>query len=426
MRRRLTLLVVATTGLMLVVFVIPLGLIMQRFVAERATDAALNNAQTLVVLVGTGDRTALQAAVNQLNAAGSDQVTVFLPGGTRIGAPAAPSVAVQLAERGRSVTVATPAGREIALAVVQPSGGTAAVRVLVGNNALTQDVSRLWSVLGLLALALFVLAVLVADWLARRLAGPLAEAAGASRLLAAGALDTRAAVSGPAEVRAVATALNHLAGRIQDLVHQAREDVADLSHRLRTPLAALRMEVDADAADAEDPGRAQRIAARVEAVENAVTELIRDARRRGREHGPQVCDAAAVLREQVDYWSPLAEDEGRAMTVDLAPGPLMVRVGAEDLRAGSDALLGNVFAHTPPGTAFSVTLEAREAGARLRIADHGPGFTDPDAARRGESGARSTGLGLDIARRTALATGGTFQVDGSPRGVVAVLDLGAP
>jgi signal transduction histidine kinase len=82
-----------------------------------------------------------------------------------------------------------------------------------------------------------------------------------------------------------------------------------------------------------------------------------------------------------------------------------VAVAAEDLAAAVDALLGNVFAHTPDGTGFAVTLTDR---AELTIADQGPGAPS-DVVARGASGGGSTGLGLDIARRAArelrLSTG---------------------
>lgn len=423
MRTRLTLLATATTGLVLVVFVIPLGLIVQRFVADRATTEAVTGAETLVVLVGTADRAALRAAVDQLDATGTAPVTVFLPDGTRLGPPADRTVAVRLAEHGRSVTVATPTGREVALAVAGPTGGTAVVRTFVTNARLTQGVVRAWLILGLLALGLLLLAVVVADRLARTMVRSIADVAEVSRTLAAGTLEARAGPSGPPEVRAVSAALNQLAGRIQDLVHQAREEVADLSHRLRTPLTALRMEVDILATDGATAEQVQRVAARVERMEQAVTDLIQDSRHRGEPTTPEVCDAATVVREQIDFWSPLAEDEARPMTVRLAEAPLTVRIRASDLRACVDALLGNVFTHTPAGTPFAVTLAHHDGGARLQIMDRGPGINDVDLARRGVSGAGSTGLGLDIARRTAHASGGSFHIDSSARGVHVTLDL---
>jgi signal transduction histidine kinase len=92
------------------------------------------------------------------------------------------------------------------------------------------------------------------------------------------------------------------------------------------------------------------------------------------------------------------------MSVDIMPH-LRVRAAGADLTATVDALLENVFSHTPGGTAVEVTLVASpEGGGRLVVADHGPGFAMPQ--QRGLSGAGSTGLGLDIARRTTESAGG--------------------
>jgi signal transduction histidine kinase len=81
-----------------------------------------------------------------------------------------------------------------------------------------------------------------------------------------------------------------------------------------------------------------------------------------------------------------------------------------------DALLENIFSHTPDGTAFSVTLTARaEGGAVLEVADAGPGFPS-DAGSRGSSAGGSTGLGLDIARQVARV----FEVKTSASGGAVV------
>ena len=79
-----------------------------------------------------------------------------------------------------------------------------------------------------------------------------------------------------------------------------------------------------------------------------------------------------------------------------------------------DALLENVIAHTPEGTAFTFG-HPTATGATLEIADDGPGLP-PDAVERGRSDRGSSGLGLDIARRCAEAAGGTLTLGSSPSG----------
>ena len=92
-------------------------------------------------------------------------------------------------------------------------------------------------------------------------------------------------------------------------------------------------------------------------------------------------------------------------------------VARGELSAVLDSLLGNVFRHTPEGTAFVVTLHEGTGRVVILVADAGPGITDSDAAlRRGASGGGSTGLGLDIAYRMAKAAGGEVRIDRSTLG----------
>jgi signal transduction histidine kinase len=85
-----------------------------------------------------------------------------------------------------------------------------------------------------------------------------------------------------------------------------------------------------------------------------------------------------------------------------------------------------VFAHTPEGTGFRVAVrECGDGTAEVLVADDGPGLRDPATAlERGRSGGGSTGLGLDIARRTAEASGGTVRLASSPTGTTVALELG--
>ncbi|GAA2513342.1 HAMP domain-containing sensor histidine kinase [Pilimelia columellifera subsp. columellifera] len=406
-------LVAAAMTLTLLAFLAPLALLVRSVAEDTAVDRAARDAQTLALLVATGDRDAVALAAERMNAAGS--FTVYLADGTTLGAPAPATDAVRFARSGRSLTVASDSGREIVLAV--QGEGVAVVRAQVPEADLRRGVSRAWLMLAGLGALLLGLGVVVADRLAVSLVRPMGEVSAASRQLAAGQLDVRAAVAGPPEVREAAAALNHLAGRIQELLQQERENVADLSHRLRTPLTALRLEAET----LPDP-HAGRVAARIDGLERTVSALIRQARQRVAE--PSGCDIAAVVAQRVTFWSALAEDTDRAMTSQLDDGPLPAAVPADELAAAVDALLGNVFAHTPDGVSFSVGLTRSGDVARLVVADEGGGL--PGLTGRGISGGGSTGLGLDIASRLAASGGGSLRAgarsDGRP-GTEVVLDL---
>ncbi|MEU4676209.1 HAMP domain-containing sensor histidine kinase [Micromonospora sp. NPDC023737] len=423
MRARLALMVAAVSVLILIAFLVPLALLVRTVAEDRATVRATADAQSLVPVVGTADATTIRLTVEQLAADSGRPVSVYLPDGTVLGTPVPRTPAVALAARGQSLTGESASGREVVIAVQGRTDGTGVIRVAVPRDELTDGVTRAWLVLALLGLLLVLIGLVVADRLARTLVRPIGDLSAVSHRLANAELDARVTPSGPPELREVAGALNHLAGRIQVLLLQEREQVADLSHRLRTPLTALRLEAES----LRDPDDASRITAAVDGLERAVTGLIRQARwRRTPAAGPTGSDAAAIVGERVAFWSVLAEDTGRPVTLDLAPGPLPVGVPADELAAAVDALLGNVFAHTPDGTPFTVRLAVADGQVVLTVADGGPGLP-ADAARRGASPAGSTGLGLDIARRAAQATGGRLELGtASGGGAEVLLRLGPP
>ncbi len=110
MRRRLTLLVAATTTLTLIAFLVPLALLVRDVAEDRATDRATADVQGIVPVVGTADRATIELTVDQLAAIGPT-VTVFLPdGGAPVGDPDPRTPAVDLAATGTSLTAALDGG----------------------------------------------------------------------------------------------------------------------------------------------------------------------------------------------------------------------------------------------------------------------------------------------------------------------------
>ena len=420
MRRRVLFLVTATTLLVLVAFLVPLAVLVKNVASDRAVQAATVQAQALTALVSTGDQASLELTVRQVDAGTPYDITVFLADGTTFGAPADRSPLVRLGLRGGSESVDVPGGREIVYAVGGPSAPVGAIRTFVPDSALSVGVGRSWLLLAGLGLTLLAVSLLVADRLARSLVRSTNELAAVSHRLAAGELSARASVSGPGELGVVGAALNGLAGRITELLAEERETVADVSHRVRTPLTTLRMEAET----LRDPEESARIVAGVEAVNHALTDVIEQARRQGRGGTPSV-DAAAVVAERVAFWRVLAEDTDRSVSIAVDAGPLVVRVSRAELEACVDALLGNVFAHTSNGVDFSVSLSRAGEFGRLVVSDAGPGLASAGAVGRGVSGAGSSGLGLDIVRRAAEGAGGSLSLGRSAAGgLLVTVDLG--
>jgi signal transduction histidine kinase len=419
MRLRIILLAVAISSMILVSFLVPLALLLRTFQADRAVSAATVQAQLMAPLVATLNSQQLELAVAHVNASQpSQRVTVFMPDGATFGTPANRSPGVRLAaKRAESLSDAVAGGTEVLVAVSGLPHGTAVIRTFVSRAQLTRGVLRAWLVLGGVGLGLVAVSVIVSAQLARSLVRPLRALAHASEQLAAGDLSARAPFEGAPEIRKVSLGLNRLAVRIGELLAHERETVADLSHRLRTPLTALRI----DAESLRDEEEMTRVIAGVDDVSRTVNEIIREARRPTEPGGEPGCDVVGVVAARTAFWRPLAEDQDRRMAVDLPGWRMPVLVPAQDMAACLDVLLENVFAHTSEGTAFSVRVSARaRGGAWLVVSDDGPGFTHPDPARRGLSSGGSTGLGLNIVQRVAEASGGTLTLGRSPAGGAAV------
>lgn len=421
MRRRLLLVTLAVTSLLVAAFAVPLGLLVQDVARDRAiTDAERDLAALAPVLAVTTERQLLEAAIARTAAGAAGRLSLWLPDGSLVGdRTAADDDAVSLArDRRVSFSRQVAGGVDVYTPVLLGTDAVAVLRVRVPQSLLRDGVVVSWAILAVLAAALLLLAVLATDRLARSVTRPAADLASTSRALAGGDVHARVEVGGPPEIAAVGTALNALADRLDELLAAERERVADLSHRLRTPLTALRLSAESQAIPA--------LVADVDRLEAEISDLIREARLPLHEGVAVRCDFATVVEERVAFWGALADDDDRSWSCTIEPpGPHPVRLSARDAAAALDVLLGNVFAHTPEGTSYAVALVCHDARVVLTVDDSGPGIADPDAVlHRGASEAGSTGLGLDIAAASARQAGGELRLERAPLGGARlVLDL---
>lgn len=391
-------------------FVLPLAALVQRVAEDRALNAAQQLAAAIApALAAVDDPAARDDIVRGAATSTPGRLSVVLPDGTVLGAPIDFDAGIDAARDGRAITVEAVGGKAVLVPVIR-ADGTEVIRVHVPDGELRAGVARAWSLLAALAVALVGMAVIVGDRLARSLVRPIRDLADVAAELGEGNLDARVTPTGPPEIVEVANAQNRLAARIVSLLAAERETAADLSHRLRTPITALRLEAD----DLRDPEEAARIAGGVDALTRAVNQVIAEARRT--HDATATSDLVAVTTERLAFWSALAEEEERTFSLEVPDEACVVAVAADDLAAVLDALLGNVFAHTPPGTPFAVAVTGAPDGpVHLVVDDGGPGIA-AGAEVRGVSAGGSTGLGLDIVRRTAERSGGGLAIGRAPIG----------
>jgi signal transduction histidine kinase len=424
MRWALVKVCLAVTTMVVVAFAVPLGLVVKEMARDRAFAGAEREAAAVAPALSiTTDRDKLERVVAS---AGADSgMAVHLPAADGrpaldLGKQRAAGRDIQAVRRlGRASTTSVPGGSTLLQPVALGSGAIAVVEVYVPESEVTNGVGTAWAVLAAVGLALIVGSVAVADRLGVRMVRTAQRLVEGAHELGEGRLGARVPEDGPTELRLAAVAFNSMADQVVQLLANERELAADLSHRLRTPLTVLRL----NTASLGAGPAAEQTRAAVAQLEREVDTIIRTAR----EAKPQTvaagpgtgCDVAEVVRERMEFWSALAEDEGRKWRVAGVERPVRIPVARADLAAALDALLGNVFRHTAEGTAFAVDVHNGEDAVIVLVSDAGPGISDPDAAMargRGSGNAGSTGLGLDIVRRFAESTGGDVRIGSSVLG----------
>lgn len=421
MRRRLAVTVFAATAMVVIAFVVPLGYLVQRIAEDREITAATSQARAIGPLVAGEATRATEAVIASSHRTGGRPVAVVFPGGNVVGDRVhLDRAAVRLAMRGRAFARSVGDGVDIYQPVVGLVGGTAVVVVHAAESRLRSGVIGAWVVLGLLGSVLCAAALLVADRIARSATRPLGDLASVARRLAAGDEGARAVSAGPPEVQSVAHALNLLANRVDALRTHERESLADLSHDLRTPVTALRLD-----AELLDPSEERdRILADVNRLEMAVSTLITSARTGGADvDGDGRADVAEVARRRLAFWSVAAREQARDFSSTIATSSMWVGTSARAVEALIDALIANTLQHTPRDAAIAVTVTTDRGGVEMTFDDAGPGFPSGAVIERGArgDGSEGTGLGLDIVRRTALAAGGSLSIAQSPLGGARVL-----
>ena len=305
--------------------------------------------------------------------------------------------------------------------------------ILVRPTAsLDREIAAIWVLFGTICVVAMIGAALLAFGLARWVSRPLKGLDAAARRLADGDLEIRAKVeSGPPELRRLGTTFNTMAGRLEALVHGNRAVIADVSHQLRTPLAALRLRLDL-LADDTDPETGHELAGALDELarlSRLVDGLLTVARAENVVPVPMTVDVAEVAGERVVAWHPVADDRSIILVTSSAK-PVLAWIGEGHLEQILDNLIANALDALSPGHMVRLTTTATPTGARITVSDNGPGMSAEDRERAflrfTTSSPNGTGLGLAIVHRLTISNGGTVRLDETPGGGLTVtLDLPA-
>lgn len=278
-----------------------------------------------------------------------------------------------------------------------PGGGT--VTFARSADVVEEKVADEMLPLVLIALALLALAVLAAVGFARRLSRPFAELADTAVRLGRGDLAVPSRGYGVPEADAVARALRASARDLDALLMRERDFTRNASHALRTPITALRLELE-DLVLA--PGTPSPVVA---GISRAIEQLDRlsvsvagllDASRESRIEGAVEIDLAALVRDTVSRWRRLVP---RRTILAEADEVVAVRVPAASVMRVLDVLIQNAVTHGEG--AVTVRLEECGGYAEVHVGDQGGRVAALAGSREGAA-ARGGGLA------TATAVAGSF------------------
>jgi signal transduction histidine kinase len=300
-----------------------------------------------------------------------------------------------------------------------------AVRITYPSSTLDDRVRRMW--IGLALLCAFVTAVVTAVGfaLARLVTRPVDRLDDAARRLAAGDLSARAPVdAGAPELRELASTFNDTAERLEEILDAQAAFVADASHQLRTPLAALRLQLEniesvapldlqpALASARSETARLSRISEGLLALTRSAADDV--------SRGP--VDVAAVVEARGLVWDPVAREGGVELEVATPPGVWVVASHGA-LEQILDNLIDNALEVAPVGSSVQVRVVPTGEAVELHVIDQGPGLSDEQCERafdrfwRGPTATPGgTGLGLAIVAQLVDRCEGRAELRSGPDG----------
>lgn len=272
------------------------------------------------------------------------------------------------------------------------------------------------------ALLLLALVAILLTYALRRGLSPLSRAASEVATRSAEALHPISLASQPRELHLLIGAINDLMARLGGALELQRHFLADAAHELRTPITALRLQLQLLERATDDAHRLaalDELRAGMARAQHSVEQLLQLSRL-----GPETpelrrepVDLARLARDAVARFSARA-DELRIDLGAVATADAMVAGDVQQLAILLDNLVDNALRHTPAGGKVDVGAQTRDGQPLLSVADSGPGIPAPERGRvfdrfyrsPGTAAATGSGLGLAIVRAVAQRHGATVKL----------------
>ncbi|HVF74961.1 MAG TPA: ATP-binding protein [Acidimicrobiales bacterium] len=447
MTRRLLIGYLSVTAFMLVILEVPLGATFARFERSNLIAGVERDALTIALHVEEsleeGRHAELQGVVDRYEATTGGRAVVVDRQGTLL-ADSDPLAPGPRDFAGRPEVAGALEGKQVrgfrrsdtldtellyvAVPVVSGNELRGVVRITYPASVMQQRIVRTWAVLAGVGLVVLGFVTLLSLRLARAVTQPLRELEAAASRLGEGELDARAPVpDGPSELRLLAEEFNATAAKLERLVDAQRAFVADASHQLRTPLAALRLRLEVLQGDVPERARedVEGALAEVHRLSRLVNGLLELARA---EHRPSNCvpvDVAGVLHDRRTTWAPLAE-EREVSLVDRAADGVVASAAPGNLEQVLDNLIANAVEVSPAGRTVTLTAKVVDEWIEVHVVDEGPGMAPERRAAAfdrfwhaaGDAGSSigGFGIGLAIVRQLVVADGGEVELLEAPGG----------
>ena len=210
----------------------------------------------------------------------------------------------------------------------------------------------------------------------------------------------------PQEITPLVNDMNALLLRVSDTLSAQQRFIADAAHELRSPLTALKLQVQLlpRARDQQERQLAEsRLAAATERVIHLAEQLLLLAREEAQDADSRhaILDLHAYVRQAIDDVAPFSGSKQIAIQLDLS-GEALIHAPRNAIHIVLRNLLDNAIRYTPAGGQIQIATRADSQGVRLSIADSGPGIDDAERERVFDrfyriSGNQQSGSGLGLA-----------------------------
>jgi signal transduction histidine kinase len=305
------------------------------------------------------------------------------------------------------------------------------VQLSIPTQAMWAQIRQTWLSLLVTALVVLIITVVVSLWLAKGILEPIRALQQAAGRMAAGGLEQRIKVDRSDELGRLGQSFNLMAARLQRLVEQQEDFVANASHELRTPLTTIKLRVEALLGGARhDPAIAERFLSEMESELDRLSHLIDDLLTLSQvEVGLETLklekvDLPLLLGEAMATFWPRAEAVGVTLTMDAPPQLPPVKASSPQIRQVIDNLLDNALQYSSSGGLVTVSCRPANGHIAVSVTDTGQGIPAEDlphvferfyradkfhsrSSRSGNTG----GLGLSIVRSIVGAHGGEVSID---------------